>query len=345
MANVMAGKFTRILLLVLLATLAVGGTRLVYESNGQNIALKPLTLDPVHPGTRRVGELIFLQAWELGSDNRNFGGISALAALPDGRFVGVSDAGTLIGFGLTNNNRIDRPFIAPLPDAFGDDKNYEDRDSEGIAYDPESGQFWVSYEAKHAIRRFAPSFARSTGLRKLKGRYKWPDNKGTETLTRLRDGRFIAIAENLEDGEHEGLLFSGDPVEPGTALSRFAYRPPAEYRVTDGATLPDGRLLLLYRRIGFPGGFSAKLAIVDVGAFRAGTEVSGKVIATLAAPLLVDNMEGVAVTQEGGNTIIWLISDNNFNLWQRTLLMKFRLSERIPKKKPEASYAPGLDSL
>ena len=345
MAAVMIAKFSRILILLLLATLAVGGVRTVYRNDSQNIALQPLNLDPAHPGQRRVGDLIFLAAWELGSGNEDFGGISALAALPDGRFVGVSDAGTLIGFGLTSDDRTDRPFIAPLPDSQGPDKSYKDRDSEGIAYDPASGQFWVSYEARHAIRRFAPSFARSNGMRKLTGQHHWPDNKGVETLVRLHDGRFIAIAENLEDGMHEGFLFSGDPVESGTAMSRFSFRPSPGYRVTDGTALPDGRLLLLTRRIGFPKGFSAKLAIVDVSIIQPAASVSGDVIATLAAPLLVDNMEGISVTREGTDIIIWLISDNNFNIWQRTLLMKFRLSERSSKKKPEALPAPGFDSL
>ena len=345
MALMMNTKAARVLILLLLAVVAVSGERTVYKSDSQNIALKPLTLDPAHPGIRRVGDLIFLQAWELGSDNRDFGGVSALAALPGGRFIGVSDAGTLIGFGLTNNQRVDRPFIAPLPDSSGAGKGYADRDSEGIAHDPATGQFWVSYEIKHVIRRFAPSFARVTGLRKLNGLHILPDNKGVEALVRLRDGRFIAIAENLEDGEHEGFLFSGDPVESGTAMSRFSYRPSPGYRVTDGTALPDGRLLLLTRRIGFPKGFSAKLTIVDVGIIQPAAEVSGDVIATLAAPLLVDNMEGISVTRERTDIIIWLISDNNFNIWQRTLLMKFRLSERGRKKKPEAPAAPGFDSL
>lgn len=345
MAAVMIAKFSRILILLLLATLAVGGVRTVYRNDSQNIALQPLNLDPAHPGQRRVGDLIFLAAWELGSGNEDFGGISALAALPDGRFVGVSDAGTLIGFGLTSDDRTDRPFIAPLPDSQGPDKSFKDRDSEGIAYDPGSGQFWVSYEARHAIRRFSRSFARMTGVRKLSGRYQWPANKGFEALIRLPDGRFVAISENLEDGMHEGLLFSGDPVEAGTTVSGFDYRPPGGYRVTDGTMLPDGRLLVLNRKISFPKGFAAKLAIVDVSIIQPAASVSGDVIATLAAPLLVDNMEGISVTREGTDIIIWLISDNNFNIWQRTLLMKFRLSERSSKKNPEALPAPGFDSL
>jgi hypothetical protein len=251
----------------------------------------------------------------------------------------------LIGFGLTNNDRTDRPFIAPLPESQGPDKTYKDRDSEGISYDGNSGQFWVSYEATHAIRRFSRSFSRANGIARPAEMQRWSANKGAETIIRLSDGRFIVIAESLNPDIHQALLFSGDPVEPGTVISKFNYRPPFGYRVTDGTMLPDGRLLILNRFIGFPRGFAAKVAVVNPEEIKSGAMITGKVIATLAAPLLVDNMEGVAITREDGDTIVWLVSDNNFNFWQRTLLMKFRLAERAPKKKPEASPAPGFDSL
>ncbi len=336
----------RLLPPLLLACLTVGGVRMIYPNSSQSIALRPLPLDPAHPGTRRVGELIFLNAWELGSNNENFGGVSALAALADGRFIGVSDAGTLIGFGLTRDDRTDRPFIAPLPDSRGPQVTYKDRDSEGIAYDPATGQFWVSYEANHAIRRFARSFARSTGTVRPREMHGWPKNKGAESIIRLADGRFMVIAESLEDDDtHQALMFSGDPVEPGTNIMRFSYRPPAGYRVTDGVQLPDGRLVILNRWVGLPNGFAAKLAIIDPASITKDNGVGGQVIATLATPLLIDNMEGIAVSKDGTDTIIWLISDNNFSIFQRTLLMKFRLSERRLKKKPEAMPAPGFDSL
>jgi hypothetical protein len=330
----------------LLALLTVSGVRTIYPSTSQNIALRPLQLDPAHPGPRRVGELIFLNAWELRSDNEDFGGFSALAALPDGRFVGVSDAGTLIGFGLNSDDRTDRPFISPLPDSQGTEIDYQDRDSEGVAHDPDSGQFWVSYEAKHAIRRFSSSFARSTGIVRPREMQGWPSNKGAESIIRLTDGRFIVISESLEDDKtHQALLFSGDPVEAGTDIAQFSYHPPAGYRVTDGVQLPDGRLMILNRWVGLPNGFAAKLALVDPAHIGKGETVRGRVIATLASPLLVDNMEGIAVTERDGSVIIWLISDNNFNVFQRTLLMKLRLAERAPKKKPEAVAAPGFESL
>jgi hypothetical protein len=338
-------QYKRLLAILLLAALTVGGVRTIYPSTSQNIALRPLQLDPAYPGPRRVGELIFLNAWELRSNNEDFGGFSALAALSDGRFIGVSDAGTLIGFGLNSDARTDRPFIAPLPDSQGSAVTYLDRDSEGIAYDPDSGQFWVSYEAKHAIRRFSSSFARSTGIVRPREMQNWPSNNGAETIIRLTDGRFIVIAESLENEMHQALLLSGDPIEPGTDIAQFTYRPPAGYRVTDGVQLPDGRLIILNRRVALPNGFAAKLALVEPAAVGKGKTVSGRVIATLAAPLLVDNMEGIAVTKRGEETIIWLISDDNFSIFQRTLLMKFRLSERGRKKKPEAVAAPGFESL
>lgn len=324
------------LLLLLLVALGAGGARTIYQNGSQRIAMRPLDLDPVHPGQRRLGELIFLAAWELDSDNGDFGGISALSALSGGRFISVSDAGTLIGFGVAKRTRAPRSFIMPLPESDAPENSYRDRDSEGITYDPASGQFWVSYEAKHAIRRFSGSFDQANGVVRPKEMQGWPRNKGAETIVRLPDGRFMVIAESLEEGVHQGLLFSGDPVETETAVASFSFRPPAGYRVTDGSMLPDGRLLLLNRRVGLPGGFKAKLAVVEIQDLEKGARMNARVIATLGTPLLVDNMEGVAVTREQDNIIIWLISDNNFNFWQRTLLMKFQLSERPGKKKPES---------
>lgn len=347
----MLKKFSRLTAIILLAMLAVGGVRFIQPNHSQDIAFKPLSLDPKHPGPRRLGELIFLSAWQLDSSNQDFGGISGLAALPDNRFIGISDAGTLIGFGLSNDEKVDRPFIAPLPGSVQVGGNYLDTDSEGITVDAESGQFWISYEAKHAIRRFSRSFARLDGEIRPEEMQLWPRNKGAETLIRMKDGRFIIISESLEqDDTHQGLLFSGDPIEPGTIKTGFIYRPPAGYRATDGVQLPDGRLLLLHRRVGLPNGFSAKLAVVDPTILdqRAAPEkitVKSRIIATLSSPLLVDNMEGIAVTNRGGASFIWLISDNNFNIFQRTLLLKFRLSERQSKKKPEAEPAPGFESL
>jgi hypothetical protein len=48
-------------------------------------------------------------------------------------------------------------------------------------------------------------------------------------------------------------------------------------------------------------------------------------LALLAPPLLVDNMEGLAVRTEGNRHFVYLVSDDNFNSVQKTLLMKFEI--------------------
>jgi hypothetical protein len=336
----------RIIPLLILLVTAVGGHRAYWRNYSQSIELMPLPLDAENPQRKKVGALTFLSAWELRSNNSSFGGISGVVATGGNRFIALSDAGTLIGFTVGASRKLEDSFIADLVGTSGDDVDYRDRDSEGMAYDPASGRIWISYEARHAIRRFPPSLSRIDGVKRLTFTQGWKANGGVETIVRLNDGRFLIIAETHErpDGSNSAYLFSGDPVEPGTQVTQFGYRAPAGYRPTDAALLPDGRILLLNRRISFPNGFTAKLAVLSPSDIRKDETVTPKVIATLAPPLLVDNMEGLAITEEGGQAIVWMMSDNNFStLFQRTLLMKFALN--LPKKKPEADTAPGFETL
>ena len=54
----------------------------------------------------------------------------------------------------------------------------------------------------------------------------------------------------------------------------------------------------------------------------------GALLARFARPLTVDNYEGVAVTRDAdGVTLVYILSDDNFNFLQRTLLLLFRLDE------------------
>ena len=51
-------------------------------------------------------------------------------------------------------------------------------------------------------------------------------------------------------------------------------------------------------------------------------------LARLASPYAVDNLEGLAATKgPRGETLLWLISDDNFNPLQRNLLLLFELAK------------------
>ena len=136
------------------------------------------------------------------------------------------------------------------------------------------------------------------------------------------------MSSDLNGGGRNGrsaLLFDGDPALAATPATTLRYRPPAGYRATDAALLPDGRLLVLNRRFAWLEGVSTALVLVEPGAIRPGATFEGRLVARLGWPLANDNMEAMSVTREGGRTILWLASDDNFSPLQRTLLLKFAL--------------------
>ena len=85
-------------------------------------------------------------------------------------------------------------------------------------------------------------------------------------------------------------------------------------------------MLVLSRHFSVLGGARARLERVPAGAIGAGAVLQGALVARFERPLTVDNFEGVATVQgEDGETLVYILSDDNFNFLQRTLLLLFRL--------------------
>jgi hypothetical protein len=146
-------------------------------------------------------------------------------------------------------------------------------------------------------------------------------------MARLGDGSFLVIGEDEdEDGASPAILFLGDPSATRTPAIKLRYRLPRGHRITDAALLPNGRMLLLSRGFTLSRGWTAKLLTANMPE-RPGEVIRTWEVATLAAPLTVDNMEALAVSVERGRTIVWIASDDNLNPVQRTLLMKFELAD------------------
>ena len=148
-------------------------------------------------------------------------------------------------------------------------------------------------------------------------------NDGIEALTLLNDGRLLAISE-------------GSPREPSTIgwVSRpggwdvLTYITEDGFRATGAATLADGTVLVLERFFTPRQGVRIRVKSVDPLDVVAGAEVRGRLLATLRPPVTVDNFEGIeARTGANGETLIYLISDDNFNETQRTLLLMFELKQ------------------
>ena len=146
-------------------------------------------------------------------------------------------------------------------------------------------------------------------------------------MVRLHDGRFLIIAENVPSGTGtaQALLFDRDPTDPAAQSVVLGYRPTAGFKPTDVTQLPDGRLLILNRRFTLWSLFTTEVVLVEALDPAPSGLLKSRTIAQFAPPTITENFEGIAVSTEQGKPIIWLISDDNFMRWQRTLLLKFEL--------------------
>tara|TARA_R110000822_G_scaffold9226_2_gene35955 strand:+ start:49 stop:1134 length:1086 start_codon:yes stop_codon:yes gene_type:complete len=326
--------------------------------DSQYIAIEPVALDAGNPDRTRVGRLAFLGGWKITSDNGEVGGISSMVALPDNRFLMLSDNGTLVGFTLDEGRlRAIRPFIAPLPDGPPKPNEFarQNWDAESFLHDPGTGQFWVGYEHQHSIWRYGSSLSRKEAANYPAEMQDWPENGGAEAMLRLPDGRFLVFSESAKyaAGGYQALLFDADASEPASKAAAFGYRPPEGYNLTDAALLDDRSALMLHRRFTPFEGVSAILSIVQIAEFRPGNVAKSIPIATLKSPIKVDNMEALAITRDAEGALVWIASDDNFSTLQETLLLKFRLlpNKAAPKKgtgrgeKQKAGASPGFSTF
>ena len=273
---------------------------------------------------RRIGALEPIGAVTLRSADPAWGGFSAIA-LRGGRATLLSDGGNLVSFAI-RGGRIEHATGHVLYDGPGIGWERWDRDSESLALDPTRGTAWVGYENYNQIWRYSADLTRAEGRASPPLMRPWVRNQGAESLVRLRDGRFIAIAERKPDrSTRYAVIFSGDPTLRTTRAAPFRLQPPERYDPSDAAELPNGDLLVLTRRFQYPFRFTAKLLHVPRAAIRPGAIARGTVIATLAPPIVGENCEGIAITRERGRTMLWIVTDNDLMPWRATYLMKFRL--------------------
>ena len=307
-----------------------------------SITAIPIDLDREDPRRRTFGKLEFRGGLNLFGKSPHFGGYSALAVDPSGKsLLALSDAGTWLRAKLDHDGRILKGVgdasIGPILGRDGRPLLSErERDAEGMTLingDTEKGVAYVSFERNHRIERFRFSperFGPSDGaLRLPKEAGRMSANRGIEAIAQIPSGplkgTIVAFSERLPDGRGNlrGWLIGG--LAPGPILLKTS----GGYDITDAAALPDGGLVLLERRFRFSEGLKVRIRRFDMGDLHPGALLDGEVLLEATDLDNIDNMEGIAAHRAAnGETILTLVSDDNFNPLQRTLLIQFTLPER-----------------
>ena len=291
---------------------------------------------PLPAGCCTVGPLRLTAAWQLTSRNQRFGGYSALVQTEPGRLLAISDGGFTLDFPEPG-----RTGPVSITDLFVPNQGRKvDRDTEAAQWDPVTGHLWVASEGRDLIMRFDPALNLEAFDRPMELRL-WPSNTGPEAMALLPGGRLAVLCECRsrwhDRAAHPALLFAGDPTT-GAQPQRFFVTGPWDYRPTDAAVLPDGRLLVLLRKLvwPFPARFAARLALLDLDAVREGAVIALQDLGELPKGTPMDNYEGLTLEPLGqGCMAAWIISDDNNAAFQRTLLLRleFRPADLPAKQK------------
>jgi hypothetical protein len=308
----------------------------VAEVSSLNVRARPIdAFDLANKSKKRFGALEFRSGLILTSSFKGFGGLSAIRLGADGAsFTALSDkgdwfTGTIVYDGNVMTGLAD---VKSAPMLGGDGKPIQSKgwfDSESLAFDGPLA--YVGLERVNRILRFDFSqggiSSRGDVVAAPPAIARLPYNKGLEALSFVPKGlplagTLIAISERGLDKSGNLLAFLIGGPSPG----QFTVRRSADFDVSDCALLPSGELLLLERKFSFVSGIGIRVRRIALSSLKPGAVVDGPSIFEADLGNEIDNMEGLDVHRNAdGDLVLTMISDDNFSMLQRTLLLQFKL--------------------
>ncbi|MGM4915748.1 esterase-like activity of phytase family protein [Tardiphaga sp. 813_E8_N1_3] len=289
----------------------------------------------------RFGSLQYRSGLVLTSRYKDFGGISGLRLDDKGEgFIAISDKGNWFTgkIAYSGDAMVGIVDVEAAPMLGADGRPITARgwyDTESIAVDGPT--VYIGLERVHQILKFDFGRdgvrARGEPIPQPPGMRKLPNNGSLEALVMVRKDRFKSspLAGMLLAISERGLDSAGNIsawIIGGKAPATFSVRRTKNYDISDAALLPSGDLLLLERKFSLFGDTGVRIRRVPLAAIVPDAVIDGPTIFDADLGYEIDNFEGldVHVTPEG-DTVLTLISDDNFSMLQRTLLMQFTLAD------------------
>ncbi len=289
------------------------------EKGKLQIQAQAVLLNPAHPTQTQVGEFVYKGGLRLSSEQTHqLHGFSDIDVIAGKHLIAVGDRGALLTAELVLDQQqvlkgLEAAELRPLK---GEDGQLllakESSDAEGLAH-LINGDRLISFEEQHRILNYSAAGGPPRPV--PFPRYLFEPNQGMEALTAdLQDPQSYWV----------GSEFTGDVwqcwLNNPTCNKRHTLSLPPDLFLVAMRQLPQNRTAYLLRGY-FPERKSNQilLRIVD-------NKAPNLTLAELelAPPLIEDNFEGLAaVSLPRGGSRFYLISDDNFNPEQETLLLAF----------------------
>lgn len=275
----------------------------------------PVPLDSNNPSASAIGDFVYAGGLALTSSQTDLlHGLSDLEVTDNDKLTAVGDMGIVLDATLVFDRAqrltgLDDARVTLLIDERGkalSDK--EDADAEGIALLP-GGDRLVSFERRHRVWLYPADGSP-------------PRPAPTPETTLSSNGGLEALAADPEAGVDAYVVGAEESGDTWTCrLSAPCVKGPSvakadEFGLVALKRLPGTRTVYLLRAYDVARGNRISLQV-----FRSTTMIARM---DMAAPVTVDNFEGVAaVPRADGGVRFYLLSDDNGNASQRTLLLAF----------------------
>lgn len=300
---------------------------------GSTLTVQAVALFPDSPETHQFGLLDWRGGVHISDSDERFGGLSALEVSVDGtRLLAMSDSAWWVTTDLRWSDHgaltgVDNLVIAPLLDEAGNHLEDEAGDSEGLAA-LGGGRYAVSFEREHRIwcYNLGEDWNRigraRPNLRSLPPTdIPITHNGGMEALTLLDDGSLLVGIE---------WPFSTDTLydlwrQTADNWQRSNMSAATEHGLT-GMTVIDGHVYALERYWTPAVGNRVRIIRFAQTALDSDQSIEPELMAEFDASNTVDNFEGITAFHRDGETILLIVSDDNYNPQQRTLLMAFAVT-------------------
>jgi hypothetical protein len=290
-----------------------------------------LELNPAVPAESRIGRLDYLGGLILAGSEGGFGGYSGMAVDADGAGLwAIADTGHWLRLDFRRTEAglpadVTAAEILPLRDASGAEITRKVlSDAESLRRLPD-GRWLLSFERAHRLWFYDRPGGVATGALAVPDSVaQQPANGGIEAVATFANGDLLLFSEEMP--ARNGAEGSAAWLWRGHAWRDLAWPARDDFRPTDAVALANGDVIVLERYYMPLIGPKARLQrIPAVSLDAADGRLQPELLAEWAAPYSVDNMEALdARRMPDGSLWLYVMSDDNQNALQRTLLMVFR---------------------
>ncbi len=275
--------------------------------------------------------LQFLGGLDVSSSNLNFGGLSGIDMLDAETAFIVGDTGNYLRARLVHEGgRLTGLANGEINALFpGDGVGKAVGDIEDVALDPADRSRGVIVRERQANAMLGFDLA-DEGPENFKPMTVGADNRllrsnrGLESVAYAPKGsplagKIVAIAEHPPRHETDIPAWI-------VSVGSFKIARHDDFDISSARFLPDGDLVILERRYSPLWGVAMRLRRIQGDTIKVDATVDGETLIEASMTSPIDNMEGLAVsTGADGRTILTIVSDDNFSVLQRTLILQFAL--------------------